>query len=91
MAREEGSRDWRASSLAGWRAERAWRRAGATPAWATRECPNEAGARAARRAAVERQQAEARAAELARLEAEARASAAAAATASAAPPMILPR
>jgi len=94
--REDGPRDWRAASIAGWRAERAWRRAEATPAWATRECPHEAGARAARRATVERRLAEVRAADLARLEAEARASAAAptasaAATASATPPATLSR
>lgn len=37
----DGRRDWRAWSLAGWRAERAWERAGATIPWASRRCPGD--------------------------------------------------
>ena len=37
----EGERDWRAWSLAGWRAERAWERGQVTLPWATRRCPGD--------------------------------------------------
>jgi hypothetical protein len=37
----DGRRDWRAWSLAGWRAERAWERGAVTTPWAGRKCPAE--------------------------------------------------
>lgn len=38
---ERGDMDWRAGSLAGWRAERAWERGQVTTPWARRRCPTD--------------------------------------------------
>ena len=50
----DGRRDWRAASLAGWRAERAWERGAVTTPWAGRKCPEELISEVLLREAAER-------------------------------------